>query len=104
MEYSTSNIVVNSVFRELLVITSDVEVDFKSANVITQKVNDNIDIIYYTDGLYKHHYDKKHCYWFLVNFKESKIRVNYEAEVVALQQQNTDLEAAIAELAYGGAI
>lgn len=105
MEYSTSYINVNSIFRELLIITSPTAIDFKEANVITQKISDEMDIVYYTDGLYQHIPENgSNYYWFLINSKETKTRATYKAEVVALQTQVSDVENAIAQLAYGGIV
>lgn len=101
MQYTTSTINVNGVFRELLIVSSDTPVEFPSLDVIIHSISDSMELIYYTDGLYRELIeDGKYYYWFLLRSKVSR-EINaklvqeielLKADDISAQQYITDLE------------
>lgn len=71
MIFSTSMLKVNGVWRYLLIVESATENEFLWNDIVnnfTDEDGNEIEIIYYTEGLYKHIEENgKHYYWFLYN-------------------------------------
>ena len=84
------NIVVNDVWRGLLIVSSTEPIPDFLGNAIT-KFNDYYETIYYTDGLFRSfHVDGKYINWYLIRSTVVK-----EREVVALQEENKQLKAKV---------
>lgn len=91
MEYSTSFIELNGVWREILIVPASETQTFGDQFIFTQPFEDGNtfgEIIYYTEGLYKEIEENgKFYYWFLLRSKETRATTNYEADVKELQAQ-----------------
>lgn len=94
MQISTSYLAVGGIWKELLIIEGE---NPPTENVIVNKLSDTMKSIYYTNGIYKSFVDGEKTFtWYIVNSKETVM------ESPELVQKVSDLENAIAELAFGG--
>lgn len=90
MQYSTSFLIVNGIWRELLIVTSAEPIPEYPSGIVTD-TGDYYETVYYTDGLFRSFVEgEKHVNWYLIRSKEVK-----ERAVVALQEENKQLKAKI---------
>lgn len=93
MIFSQSNTVVNDVWKQLLIIKSDIPINLPNDNVIID-TNEYYETTYYTDGLFRTFEEKgKYINWYLINSKTVK-----EREVVKVKAELEQTKAIVNDL------
>ena len=90
MQYSTSFLTVNGIWRELLIVTSASPIPEYPNGIVTD-TGDHYETVYHTEGLFRSFVDGgKHINWYLIRSKGVK-----ERAVVALMSKQAEFEATI---------
>ena len=98
MQFSKSNIVVNGIWKPVLIVTDDKPIKDFPNNVVVEE-NDYYITNYYTDGVYKtFEEDGKFINWYLINGQV--VKEKQTARIEALETQNADLAEAIVNLQF----
>ena len=72
MIFEQSNAVINDIWKQLLIIKSDIPINLPNDNVIID-TNEYYEITYYTDGLFRTFEENgKYINWYLINSKVIK--------------------------------
>lgn len=87
--YTTSNRIINNVWREILIVTSDQPQSFESSTITDRRTGPDevTDFVYHTQGLHRSFApdaDGRYRYWFILTGKETRTTLTYKEQVETL--------------------